>query len=219
MDRDGDRVARVRDVFNDWAVRGRATAMAESHAPVARRAVDALGLERTSWFLDIGCGNGYAVRWAADAAPEGHAIGLDVAPEMIALARQLSTEHPNAEFRVARFPEHGLPHDRFDAIFSMEVFYYLPDLDAALAATLQLLRPGGRFACAVDYYGENTASHSWPADLGVEMTLLDALGWRGAFARAGFGSVRQERIRVGQTDPRDAWKETEGSLLTIGVRA
>jgi SAM-dependent methyltransferase len=217
-DRDENRVARVRDVFDDWALRGRATAMAESHAPVARRAVDALGLTRTAWFLDIGCGNGYAVRWAAEAAPDGCATGLDVAPEMIALARRLSVKHANAEFIVARFPEHDLPPARFDAIFSMEVFYYLPDLDAALTETVRLLRPGGRFACAVDYYGENTASHGWPADLGVEMTLLDAAGWRDAFRRAGFADVSQERIRIPAADPRDAWKEAEGSLMTMGVR-
>jgi SAM-dependent methyltransferase len=219
MDRDHDRVARVRDVFDDWALHGRATAMAESHAPVARRAVDALALTRTSWFLDIGCGNGYAVRWAAAAAPDGRALGIDVAPEMIALARRLSADHPNAEFAVARFPEHALPHGRFDAIFSMEVFYYLPDLDAALAETVRLLRPGGRFACAVDYYGENTASHGWPADLGVEMTLLDAAGWQDAFRRAGFATVTQDRIRTRAADPRDGWKETEGSLMSLGVRA
>jgi len=218
-DRDQDRVARVRDVFDDWALRGRATAMAESHAPVARRAVDGLTLARTSWFLDIGCGNGYAVRWAAEAAPEGRAVGLDVAPEMIALARRLSAHHANAEFTVARFPEHDLPHGRFAAIFSMEVFYYLPDLDAALGETVRLLRPGGRFACAVDYYGENPASHGWPADLGVEMTLLDAAGWREAFRRAGFASVTQDRVRIPAGDPRDGWKESEGSLLTIGVRS
>jgi SAM-dependent methyltransferase len=218
-DRDQDRVARVRAVFDDWARRGRATDMAESHAPVARRAVDTLALGRTSWFLDIGCGNGYAVRWAAEAASEGRAFGLDVAPEMIALARRLSAGYPTAEFRVARFPKHDLPGDRFDGIFSMEVFYYLPDLDAALAETLRLLRPGGRFACAVDYYGENTASHGWPADLGVEMTLLDAAGWRNAFLRAGFAAVTQNRIRIAATDPRDTWKAAEGSLLTIGARA
>jgi SAM-dependent methyltransferase len=119
----------------------------------------------------------------------------------------------------ARFPKHDLPGDRFDGIFSMEVFYYLPDLDAALAETLRLLRPGGRFACAVDYYGENTASHGWPADLGVEMTLLDAAGWRNAFLRAGFAAVTQNRIRIAATDPRDTWKAAEGSLLTIGARA
>jgi SAM-dependent methyltransferase len=208
--------------------------MAASHAPVARVALDRLELRRDARFLDIGCGNGYVVRWAADAAPDGLAMGIDVAPAMIALARAHSAGYRNVRFAVATF---GMGRDPaapassaapFDAVFSMEVFYYLPDLGAALRETLGLLTPGGRFACAVDYYGENTASHSWPADLGVGMTLLDQAGWRAAFERAGFAHVRQERIR--QPTPETAaleaavhasgssWKVIHGTLLTLGQR-
>lgn len=220
MTESGDpRVARVRAVFDEWAQGGRADGMAASHWPVARVALERLALGPEAHFLDIGCGNGYAVRWAADTAPRGRAVGIDVAPEMIALAKRLSTGQPNAEFRVARFPgaADGAPlGETFDAIFSMEVFYYLPDLDAALRDALGLLRPGGRFACAVDYYGENPASHGWPEDVGVQMTLLDSAGWRAAFERAGFVDVRQERIRQPAAD--DDWKRTEGTLLTLGRR-
>ncbi len=226
------RVARVRAVFDEWAQGDRADRMADSHWPVARRALERLALARDARFLDIGCGNGYAVRWAAAAAPAGRAVGIDVAPEMIALAKRLSASLPNTEFRVAMFGGRGglagLAPDGtgnaaglFDAIFSMEVFYYLPDLHSALRETLDLLVPGGRFACAVDYYGENVASHSWPADLGVEMTLLDQAGWQAAFERAGFEHVTQERIRQSGPDEASApadWKATHGTLLTMGQR-
>jgi SAM-dependent methyltransferase len=227
-------VARVRAVFDAWARGTRADDMAASHAPVARVALDRLRLGRDAWFLDIGCGNGYVVRWAAELAPDGVAVGLDVSPEMIALARRHSEDHPNVRFEVATFgaappaPSAPAAPACFDAVFSMEVFYYLPDLDAALRQTLSLLKPGGRFACAVDYYGENTASHSWPADLGVGMTLLDEAGWRSAFERAGFAPVRQERIRQAAPTLRPVetavhpasadWKATHGTLLTIGDR-
>jgi len=230
-------VARVRAVFDEWARGRRADDMAASHAPVARVALERLGLRRDARFLDIGCGNGYAVRWAAEAAPEGVAVGIDVAPAMIALAQRHSAGQDNVRFAVATF---GTTSDSassmssassaapFDAIFSMEVFYYLPDLDAALRQALALLKPGGRFACAVDYYGENPASHSWPADLGVSMTLLDQAGWRAAFERTGFVDVRQERLRQAaataarvETDVHAAtadWKVTHGTLLTMGER-
>jgi SAM-dependent methyltransferase len=205
--------------------------MAASHAPVARVALERLGLSRDARFLDIGCGNGYAVRWAAEMAPDGTAVGIDVAPAMIALAQRHSAGYQNVRFAVAEFGA-ATPATSaatlYDAIFSMEVFYYLPDLDAALRQALALLAPGGRFACAVDYYGENAASHSWPADLGVTMTLLDEAGWQAAFERAGFVAVRQERIR--QAAPTDGgletdvhhsgegWKVTHGTLLTLGER-
>jgi SAM-dependent methyltransferase len=223
-------VARVRAVFDEWARGRRADDMAASHAPVARVALERLELSRDARFLDIGCGNGYAVRWAADAAPGGLAIGLDVSPDMIALAQRHSEGYDNVRFAVAEFGTSSVASVAapFDAIFSMEVFYYLPDLPAALWETLKLLKPAGRFACAVDYYGENTASHSWPADLGVAMILLDEAGWRAAFERAGFVNVRQERIRQAaptsapvETDVHAAasdWKVTNGTLLTMGER-
>ena len=74
--------------------------------------------------------------------------------QMIERARTLSRDYGNVEFHVTSFPHHSLPAGRFDAVFSMEVFYYLPDMRAALEETRRLLKPGGRFTCAVDYYGE-----------------------------------------------------------------
>jgi SAM-dependent methyltransferase len=213
------RVAQVSDFFDEWARRGQADDMAATHWPFARQALARLDLGPASWFLDIGCGTGYAVRWAAGAAPKGRAVGLDAAPAMIARARELCAGLENTEFHVAQFPtQHALAAGRFDAAFSMEVFYYLPDLQAALAETLRLLAPGGRFACVVDYYAENTASHSWPHDLGVSMRLLEAAGWRDAFVRAGFAHVEQDRLRVPATEATALWKATEGSLCTLGRR-
>lgn len=213
-----DAVAAVRSLFGQWAANGRAEDMARSHIPFVRRAFALLDLQPTSWYLDIGCGTGYTVRWAAERVREGRAVGIDLAPEMVALAREQSRAYDNVAFHVAAFPEHALPLARFDVIFSMEVFYYLPDVAAALEATLALARPGGMFACMVDYYRENVASHSWPAELGVPMTLLDAAGWRRALSQAGFTIVEQRRIRLPRDEATAPWKSEVGSLLTIGRR-
>jgi len=211
-------IRKVATVFDAWARAGRAEGMERGHGPAARRAFEKLALTRYGWYLDIGCGNGYTVRWAACTAPAGRAIGIDVSPEMVRLARELSRDLPNVEFRKGAFPQTDLPAECFEAIFSMEVFYYLPDLDRALAEVRRLLVPGGRFACVVDYYGENPESHSWPADLGVPMRLLDSAGWRDAFARAGLEGIEQERIRLTAEEASAPWKVSEGSLLTLGRR-
>ena len=216
--RDNGQLERVRDVFDDWAVRGRAKGMAESHTPFVRPAFELLELAPDARYLDIGCGNGYTVRWAAQAAPRGRAVGIDLSEEMVTLARRLSAGSDNVEFHQCAFPEHPLPHAGFDVVLSMEVFYYLPDMGAALEETLRLLAPGGRFACMVDFYGENEASHPWPEDVGVAMTLLDSAGWRGALVDAGFDVVDQRRMRVPADEASEPWKATEGSLLTLGMR-
>lgn len=214
-----DRVVRVRDVFEGWAERGRAEGMAESHAPFVRPVFERLPLPPDGSYLDIGCGNGYTVRWAAEAAPEGRAVGLDVSPRMISLARELSAGIANVEFHVATFPDdHPLEPASFDVVFSMEVFYYLPDLGAGLTEVQRLLRPGGAFACQVDFYEENEASHSWPEDVGLDMTLLGEAGWRKAFEDAGLEVTDQFRVRLPPDEASDSWKATEGSLVTVGRR-
>jgi cyclopropane fatty-acyl-phospholipid synthase-like methyltransferase len=205
-------------LFDDWARSGRAEGMEREHTPAARRAFDRLQLPPDGSYLDIGCGNGYTVRWAAAAAPRGQAVGLDLSAEMIERARALSTGLPRARFEAGDFTTMAIPGAPFDAIFSMEVFYYLDDLPAALRRVRELLKPGGRFACVVDYYRENEASHGWPADLGVSMTLLDAPGWAHAFRDAGLSQVEQERLRAVPGPGVDPWHVTEGSLLTLGRR-
>ncbi len=212
------RLARLREVFDGWARAGRAEGMERGHAPVARRALEKLALPRDGWYLDVGCGNGYTVRWAAEAAPDGWAVGVDLSPEMIRKARELSAGLPNVEFQQASFPDSRLPHGCFDAVFSMEVLYYLPDLDGALVEIAQLLVPGGRFACVVDYYAENAASHPWGRQLGLDLTLLDEGGWRRAVELAGLTVVEQSRIRLPESEASEPWKTTEGSLLTLAVR-
>jgi len=101
----------------------------------------------------------------------------------------------------------------------MEVLYYLPDPDAALRTVHDLLVAGGRFACVLDYYGENEASHDWPRELGCELTLRTAAEWRDAFERAGLEVLEQRGLRHPPVrDEPPSWKQELGSLFTLGLR-
>jgi SAM-dependent methyltransferase len=217
---DPGQTARVRDVFDDWAKRGRAEGMESGHGPAVRAALARLPLRPGGRFLDIGCGNGYAVRWAAErTGPEGLATGLDIAPGMIERAQLLSTDVPGVRFLEASWPEHPLEPASIDAILSMEVFYYLSDLGAALRAAHDVLVPGGQFALLMDHYEENPASHGWPEQLGVGMHRLSREGWRAALEAAGFEVLSQTQVRQvrGEGDE-ETWKHTLGTLLTMARR-
>ncbi len=210
--REEDRLDAVRDVFDRWATSGRAEGMERGHAPTARQAFDRLGVRAGQHFLDVGCGNGYAVRWAASIDPTTRAVGIDLSAAMIARARA-ETPAPNARFIHAPFPLPLLRARTFDAILSMEAFYYLPDPGWGAISAARLLAPGGLFACVVDFYEENPASHDWPEQVGVPMYRLPAAGWRALLAATGLEVVEQTRLHAPDAPPGDA-----GSLLTLARR-
>ncbi len=209
----------VQALFDDWAKSGRAEGMEEGHTPTARPAFERLNLKAGDSYLDIGCGNGYTVRWAASIDPSIRATGLDLSPEMVARARAQSEALSNTRYIHAPFPLSMLKDGAFNAIFSMEVFYYLPDLSVALRDVRRLLAPGGRFVCIVDFYEENSASHSWPDDVGVEMNLMPESMWRAAMTYAGLEVLEQRRLvhPLGEGESPD-WRHKEGSLMTLARR-
>lgn len=208
---------KVRGVFDAWAGSGRADRMGAAHEPNARRAFEGLDVQPGERFLDVGCGVGYAVRWAA-AVPGVDALGVDLSPAMIERARALSGDFPSARFRVGAFPGPWLAEEApFHALFTMEVLYYLDDPDAALRAAREALAPGGRFACVIDYYDGNPGCLTWPDDLGVAMELRRPEAWAEALRAAGFVDVRHEQLREPRV-PGEAptWKQEHGSLFLFG---
>lgn len=209
---------RTRNAFDVWALDGRDSKMERGHGPIARRVFESLHLADDAHYLDIGCGNGYSVRWAAEAAPRGRAVGIDLSPQMIRRARDLSAGIPNAAFSEANFPHHELALGSFDAIFSMETLYYLPDPTAALAEIRRLLKPGGIFVSAVDIYREHPMSRHWIDYVGVRVKLWSGPRWRRAFERAGFAAVSQQRMVLGSEEAIERWHATIGCLVTSGRR-
>jgi len=204
-------------VFSSWARSGRAEGMERGHKRGASAAFELLGLPKQGRYLDIGCGNGYSVRWALDAMDGGSALGIDVATDMVARARAASADYPNARFEqvsiMALEDEAG-----YDAILSVEALYYLEDPQAALGAIHGFLKPGGRFALAIDHYQENEGCHSWSDDLGLPMVLWSIDTWIAAFTAASFSDLQCHQIR--SDDPNDEdWKREHGTLVIVGRRA
>lgn len=215
MDQQIDQVSAL---FDGWAVAGRAEGMERGHEHAARAAFSRLGVEPGGRYLDVGCGNGYSVRWAADIDASVQAFGIDVSAKMVERARDRSPQ-PNARFIHAPFPLPMLKAKSFSAVLCVETLYYLPDLTWGIVSVGRLLQPGGRFACVVDYYEENAASHRWPEDLGLDMHLLSAAGWRAAMEEVGLEVLDQTRVRRPLAEGETAgWPQEEGSLLTLAAR-
>ncbi len=99
--------------------------------------------------VDLRSGGGLDVFLAAkQVGPEGHAIGIDMTGEMVALARTNAQKagYQNVKFYLGEIEAMPLPDNSVDCVISNCVLNLCPDKDAALAEVFRILKPGGRLA-------------------------------------------------------------------------
>jgi ubiquinone/menaquinone biosynthesis C-methylase UbiE len=99
--------------------------------------------------LDLGSGAGADVLISARrVAPGGRAIGLDMTPEMLELARRNAAAAgvDNVEFLQGYLEEVPLPDGSVDVVISNCVINLAADRAVVLREAARVLRPGGRFA-------------------------------------------------------------------------
>src|SRR2546427_8198920 len=103
--------------------------------------------------VDLGCGGGLDVFLAAaKVGPTGRAIGIDMTPQMIELARRNASQSnngrpfTNVEFRLATIDKLPLPDNSVDCIISNCVINLATDKPAVFREIARVLKPGGRLA-------------------------------------------------------------------------
>ncbi|TME77923.1 MAG: arsenite methyltransferase [Chloroflexi bacterium] len=101
--------------------------------------------------LDLGSGAGLDVLLSARrVAPGGHAYGVDMTDEMLAVARanQAKSGLGNATFLKGAIESVPLPDASVDVVISNCVINLAADKGAVLREAFRVLRPDGRFAVA-----------------------------------------------------------------------
>src|SRR6185369_288306 len=103
--------------------------------------------------VDLGSGGGLDVFLAATkVGPTGRAIGIDMTPEMIDLARRNAAKanegagYANVEFHLATIDKLPLPDNSVDCVISNCVINLAPDKPAVFREIARVLKPGGRLA-------------------------------------------------------------------------
>ncbi len=108
--------------------------------------------------LDLGCGAGFDALVAAQlVGPNGRVVGIDLSPEMIAVAEAglREAKFPQVEFQVAQVEVLPFPDASFDVTLSNGVLNLILDKSRALGEVFRVLRPGGRLqACDIGLVGE-----------------------------------------------------------------
>jgi uncharacterized protein YceH (UPF0502 family) len=162
----------------DRKIRASYAGVAESYADRFDDELDNLPFE--SWLLrrvveladgapviEVGTGPGHVAAYLADAGAD--ATGLDLTPEMIALAR---SRHPGVHYEVGDLRQLMRPptHDGWSAVLAWYSLIHLApsELPAALAALVRPLRPGGYLVLALHAGAEVRTVTEWfdrPIDL------------------------------------------------------
>ncbi len=194
--------------FDIWARKGKDEGMAMAHEPSVDEMLNfsLRGLNRDFKFIDGGCGNGWVVRKVKSSPYCKKAIGVDGSLSMINKAKQID---PKGEYLCADLLDWD-PKEKVDLVHTMEVIYYFKDPMLLIEKIYDnWVLEGGRLICGVDYYFENTDSHSWQKDLGIPMTLFSNKQWSEIFNTVGFKEVK--------TWVSNSKSNQSGTLIITGV--
>ena len=166
----------------------------------------------TDHVLDIGCGNGMAVKLIAERAVEGFVVGVDHSQSMVQQSLKLNAAAVRAGWvEITRSDVSALPYDdeSFDKVCAIESFYFWPDPVANLEEVLRVLKPGGLTFIAMEMSKEMAnpqkgasfaAKLNFPIYSGAEIEEL--------LTKAGFSQARFESDR----------EDKRGRLCALGVK-
>jgi ubiquinone/menaquinone biosynthesis C-methylase UbiE len=119
---------------------------------IRRRGLELLNIQEGETVLEIGSGTGYALVEIAKAVGEtGRAYGIDVTPQMLALAQKRLERAGLAErveLREGDAIDMSYEDEKFDAVYmaaTLELFD-TPDIPVVLAEIKSVLKPTGRLA-------------------------------------------------------------------------
>jgi ubiquinone/menaquinone biosynthesis C-methylase UbiE len=191
---------KLRQEFNEWASAGRGEEMESHHISIAEQTINKMNLQPGDRVLDLGCGAGWATRMLAKAVAgkrddrEGHAVGIDVADEMISRARIGSKDIENAVFVWGSAAAIPWQDDYFDKVLSVESFYYYPDQDTVLDEVRRVMASGAKLYILINLYRENHYSLRWVTELKVPVHARSEQEYKQMLERHGFRDVQIEHV-------------------------
>jgi len=121
-----------------------------------RRTIELALLPIGSRVLDVCCGTGASALPAAEAVgPNGRVIGVDLAKQLLELARTKAIQRNlgNIEFEVGDMLSMRFPVASFDAVVCVFGIFFVPDMARAVSELWSRVRPGGKLA--VTTWGRN----------------------------------------------------------------
>lgn len=178
--------------------------------PVSGDLLRAANLQPGERVLDVACGTGLIARLAAaHVGPTGSVTGIDIAPDMIDVAKATpSPAGPPIEWHESDATALPAPNDSYDVVLCQMGLMFMEDRPAALAEMRRVLAPGGRLVV-------NTPGDIQPTFELMEQAIVDHINPElGGFVRAVFSMHDPDAVA---TLLRDAGLEDVSSTLSNAI--
>ena len=199
--------------FDEWAMNGKAESMEKGHGVNVLKFLKKISFNKPFSFLDVGCGNGWVIRYIANISTCKKAVGIDKSKKMIIQANKKIKN--NKESFLYIDIEEWKYTGKFDFVFAMESIYYADSIEEAIKKIYKLLKPGGQFFCGTDFYTDNKATTKWANMMKIQMHLHSKKEWKEFFKNAGF-IVQTKQIK--DVHGNEKWKKEFGTLFIIGTK-
>src|SRR5215212_1351847 len=114
-----------------------------------RQTVERLQLAPGERVLDVCCGSGASAIPAAEiVGPSGSVVGVDLAENLLALARSKAKARGlnNIEFRSGDMTQLPFAEDSFNVVVCVFGIFFVPDMEAAVRELKRVTRVGGKLA-------------------------------------------------------------------------
>jgi arsenite methyltransferase len=191
----------------------------------AARLIELAGIRDGARVLDVATGTGLVAQAAAAlAGPGGSVVGIDLAPEMLALARRKLAGAANVTFQPGDAERLDFSDHSFDVVLCASSLFFVPDMLAALREWRRVLVPGGRAGFSSfgpsfhlplrDLWADRLRQHGVDATPPPTPRLADPAICADLLRQAGFAQVEVSVEQLGYflPDPAARWAELAVSM-------
>ena len=167
--------------------------MNESHAKLVEWGLSHIDLSTDDTVLDIGCGGGNTLARMAEHVTKGHLVGIDYAEASVEASRAFNAELIEAgRMEILHGSVEHLPFadGHFDAVVTVESFYFWPSPEKSLAEVARVVKKGGTFLLLAEIYGRDDLPEGIRAKVaGYDLTNPTPEEFERLFRAAGFSEV------------------------------
>lgn len=129
--------------------------MNDSHSDMTAWAFDFLPLKPDDTVLDVGCGGGAALKRLSGRIKGGKLYGIDYSDVSVEASRKLNQKDVDSgKMTIIEASVSDLPFDdaTFDAIVTVESYYFWPDIEHDMQEVFRVLKKGGTFLMVAEMY-------------------------------------------------------------------